>query len=164
MAAFVNRQLQNSDFGLAGLLQAAIDKSGINQGFSGGATAVNLSGGSGNFPFANNINDGAGGARSSASGASAKILQGNILQAIGSFIAPRSDTFRIRSYGDVINPLTNQVSSRVWAEAVYQRTPEPVYPSATSPADVNFWVPQEMERFGRRFHLVSFRWLTEDEV
>jgi hypothetical protein len=164
MAAFVNRELQNNNFGLAGLLQAAIDKSGINQGFASAATAVNLGGSSADFPSANNINDGDGGSRSSASGAAAKILQGNILQAIGSFISPRSDTFRIRSYGDVVNPLTNEVSVRVWAEAVYQRTPEPVYPSAALPADSNFWVPQEMERFGRRFHLVSFRWLSEDEL
>jgi hypothetical protein len=164
LADFVNRELQSNNLGLAGLLQAAIDKSTVNQGFSGSATAINLAGGSGNFPFANNISDGSGGARSSASGAAAKILQGNILQAIGSFIAPRSDTFRIRAYGDVINPLTNTVTSRIWAEAVYQRIAEPVYPAAVAPADSQFWVPQEMERFGRRFQLVSFRWLNEDDV
>ena len=162
LAEFVNRKLINNDFGLAGLLQAAIDKSGINSDFSG--SGVELVGNMASFPAADNIQSGDGSTRSAASSATAKILQGTILQAIGSFISPRSDTFRIRSYGEVISATPGGRDVKAWAEAVYQRVPEPVVPSAVSPADQNFWVPQEIDRFGRRFVLVSFRWLTEDEV
>lgn len=162
LAEFVNRRLSTDDFGLAGLLQAAIDRSGINSGFTGDAVSLNV--GMANFPHSGNIQSGDGSSRSAASGASAKILQGTILQAIGSFISPRSDTFRIRSYGEVISATPGGRNVKAWAEAVYQRVPEPVVPSADKPDDINFWVPEEINRFGRRFVLVSFRWLTEDEV
>ena len=159
LAEFVNRKLVSNDLGLAGLLQAAIDKSGINDDFASSTAIV-----TGDFPSQNNIETADGRNRSSASGATTKILQGAVLQAIGSFISPRSDTFRIRSYGEVISATPGGRDVKAWAEAVYQRVPEPAVPSTASPADQNFWVPQEIDRFGRRFMLVSFRWLTEDEV
>ncbi|TVP76004.1 MAG: hypothetical protein EA353_12825, partial [Puniceicoccaceae bacterium] len=165
MAAFVNRKLADNDFGLAGLLQAAIDKSGINVGFSGGQLDTDLNDPRGDFAFADNINDAENNSRSSASGASANIIQGNILQAIGSFIAPRSDTFRIRSYGESVDPVTGAVRAKVWVEAIYQRIPEPVNPvDRSSPALADFWLPEDISQFGRRFELISFRWLNEDEV
>ena len=61
----------------------------------------------------------------------------------------RSDTFTIRSYGDSVNPVTGDVI-RSWCEAVVQRTTEPL--DTAAPAD------------GRVFKVVSFRWLSDDEV
>lgn len=92
------------------------------------------------------------------------LIQPDLLAAIGPHIAARSDTFRIRSYGDVVNPSTNKVEARAWCEAVVQRLPEyldasdpPETPTANLTKDIN-------TSAGRRFKVVSFRWLTPDEV
>jgi hypothetical protein len=74
------------------------------------------------------------------------LTQADILQAIGPVISARSDTFTIRSYGDVEDPITGRVLSRVWCEALVQRTTEEV--------NVN----------ERRFELIAFRWLEPNEI
>ncbi|MGZ0654907.1 hypothetical protein ACWPKS_04800 [Coraliomargarita sp. W4R72] len=168
LASFVNRELSNDDFGLAGLLQAAIDKSDINSSFKQSGVEIDAgdlnSGSAGVFPQTSNIEDGEGNARSTATSATANLSQGDLLQAIGSFINVRSDTFRIRSYGDKRDPITNEIVAKVWCEAIVQRTPEPVYPDASNPSDAAYWEPVANDNFGRAFKVVSFRWLSEDEV
>lgn len=47
----------------------------------------------------------------------------DVLQVIGPVISARSDTFRIRSYGEAIDPAGKTVAS-AWCEAIVQRTPE----------------------------------------
>lgn len=72
-------------------------------------------------------------------------------------------TFRIRAYGDVQNPVTNLVESRAWCEAIVQRCPE-----YTDTADASSVLPGALtaanQTFGRRFTIVSFRWLSADEI
>lgn len=183
MAEYVNRRLSNDRFGLAGLLQAAIERSGINNiGFQNSAyriSATTLSSGMGagvgSFPAPDNILQYDGADRSSASGAAANINQADLLQVIGSFITPRSDTFIIRAYGDSRSTLNSSVLSRVWCELVVQRIPEPLIPAANDPADENFWLPEALAHgvgnsvdnpfgYARKFRIVSFRWLSEDEI
>lgn len=167
LSTFVNRSLSNDDLGLAGLLQAAIDKSGINSRFTQATIAVDntdLVGLTGDFPEPNNIRDGDGNARSTATSATANITQGDLLQVIGSFASVRSDTFRIRAYGDSQDSISGETISRAWCEAIVQRIPEPVSPSAINPGDVNYWEPQSGDKFGRKFKIIAFRWLSEDEV
>jgi hypothetical protein len=62
-------------------------------------------------------------------------------------LAVRSDTFRIRAYGDVVNPVDPaEVEAVAYCEAIVQRTVE------------------EMPGFGRRFVITHFRWLSPDEI
>lgn len=92
-------------------------------------------------------------------GAPACLSQADILQKLGPVLSARSDTFTIRSYGEC-RDATGKVTARAWAEAVVQRTPQALHPDAagldpdTTPAG----------RFGRRFDIISFRWLTSSEI
>lgn len=90
------------------------------------------------------------------------LSQENILSALGSVLTTRSDTFIIRTYGDAFNPVTNQVEARAYLEAVVQRVPTPVVPDPgeTSPA-VN---PDPNSLHGRKFEVISFRWLSPNEI
>ncbi len=93
------------------------------------------------------------------------LMQADILQAIGPVISARSDTFVIRAYGDVKDGLAtggNSITARAWCEAVVQRLPEYTDPSLqpeASPASDSI-----NDRFGRRFRILSFRWLSSDEL
>lgn len=167
LSAFINRSLTNDNFGLTGLLQAAIDKSGINSGFTQAIIEVDsgdLQGDTGDFPFPANILDGDGKARSTATTATANLTQGDLLQVIGSFASVRSDTFRIRSYGEALDPVTGKPNARAWCEAIVQRIPEPVNPGAANASDSAYWEPQTGDSLGRKFKIIHFRWLSADEV
>ncbi|MDQ8194367.1 hypothetical protein QEH59_08015 [Coraliomargarita sp. SDUM461004] len=80
------------------------------------------------------------------------LTQADVLTAIGPMLAPRSDTFTIRTRGDSIN-LKGQSEATAYLEATFQRTPKTVDSTAT-PTDSS----------DRRFILISIRWLSEDEV
>jgi hypothetical protein len=83
---------------------------------------------------------------------------------IGSFASVRSDTFRIRSYGEALHPVTGKPHARAWCEAIVQRIPEPVNPGAANPSDAAYWEPQTGDSLGRKFKIIHFRWLSADEV
>lgn len=93
-------------------------------------------------------------------GAPGFVTQGDILAMIGPALTARGDTFVIRTYGDSINPLTGETAGRAWLEAVVQRSTEPVEPLGTTGEDA--WQP--VTRPGRKFEIVTLRWLTEDEI
>ena len=78
------------------------------------------------------------------------LTQADILQAIGPVISARSDTFTIRSYGDVEDPVSGEVVSQVWCEATVQRTTREEN-SNTKPNQ-------------RVFEIVGFRWLSSEEI
>ena len=70
-----------------------------------------------------------------------------ILSALGPMLTVRSDTFRIRAYGDAVNPLDpTKVEAKAYCEAIVQRTPDP------------------LPGFGRRFVITYFRWLGPDDI
>ena len=88
-----------------------------------------------------------------ASGLVAEGLRGSGVEAedfeagISSWLAVRSDTFRVRAYGDSRNRAeAERVEAAAWCEAILQRTNEP------------------MPGHGRRFVVTSFRWLDADEI
>jgi len=88
-------------------------------------------------------------------------LLANALSASGSGVTPaelmaglapmltsRSDTFRIRAYGEAISPVDQTtVQAAAWCEAIVQRIPDPA--------------PNGL---GRRFVVIYFRWLGPDDV
>jgi hypothetical protein len=90
------------------------------------------------------------------------ITQGDLLQVIGSGLVARSDTFTIRAYGES-RDINGRVLAKAWCEAVVQRTPEPVSPDEVTGLNPRVVDGSELN-FGRRFEIVSFRWLHADEV
>ncbi|WP_308984172.1 hypothetical protein [Thalassobacterium sedimentorum] len=159
MADFVNRSLNGSDnesLQLRGALAAAIDNAGINAGLQKAYTeaeSLELA------PEWANSSAEAGWTNEQVPG---WLSQADLMSRIGNTMSARSDTFRIRSYGESAG-IGDSMPNRVWCEAIVQRVPEYVDASDvpnTSLADIN----NTNSEFGRRFEIVSFRWLTEEEI
>ncbi len=93
------------------------------------------------------------------------VTQADILQVIGPALAARSDTFRIRTYGEALDTEGN-VTGKAWCEAVVQRMPEYVDPEENAPVDRGAELSGSAvnQKFGRRFNIVSFRWLSPNEI
>ena len=162
MAEFVNRQLGSAgEMTSAGALQTAIDKSGLNAQASAAAgaslqiTAANTA----NLKLSNPealVGD-------SAQGAPGYLMQADILAVLGNTASVRSDTFRIRTYGEALDK-TGKIIARAYCEAVVQRNPEfldPLDKASQSPAALTSSINTG---FGRRFTVVSMRWLSKDEI
>jgi len=156
MSEFVNRRLTSDDLGQKGALQAAIDHTKVNEIMEANATAIATSDvatyGWKNSAAVNNTTTGAG--------SPGEISQGDLLSAIGSFTTVRSDTFRIRAFGDARDK-DDKVIARAWCEATVQRFPE--YVDQTDKPEVAA-TTEANKAFGRRFSVVAFRWLHPDEV
>ena len=92
------------------------------------------------------------------------LIQGDILTALAPVLFPRSDTFVIRTYGEAVNPATGATEGKAWCEATVQRIPEyfdPADDATVAPADLTSTLNQNL---GRRFKVVSFRWLTRSDI
>jgi hypothetical protein len=189
LANFINRMPYSSDsnFQKLGLLQAAIEKAGINNSF---ASAVTFNANDWNGEKGTITSSSSGNATdfqnsdvsiSTAAAAPTYLLQSDILQAIAPFISVRSDTFKIRSYGETNDPITGAINSKVWLEAIVQRMPTPVLTGATnsnvlpappipiiptpdSPPAANPYEPNDPQFMGRQFKIINVRWLSEDDV
>jgi len=164
MADFVNRRLSNDETSRRGALQAAIDKTGLNETFNS-AYPLNNEKSLGNYRHPDNIRDATRLEQtlkpsSKAWGAPGYLTQGDVLQVLAPALTVRSDSFVIRAYGESSTP-GGQVLARAWCEATVQRTPQPLDPDASglNPKD-----PGEAGDFGRRFIITGFRWLRPDEV
>lgn len=151
VADFVNRRLTNGPTGGEGALQAAL-------------RAASLDIGSG-------VEEGIPGT----------IRQGDILAGLGSSITARSDTFVVRAYGEALNSNGFKVEARAWCEAVIQRIPAPVDdngqllvianpdfpngdPSRTDDYILNPDASVGAKLYGREFRVISFRWLSKEEI
>ncbi|HSI09548.1 MAG TPA: hypothetical protein VK985_13250 [Rariglobus sp.] len=92
------------------------------------------------------------------------LLQSDVLSPLGPSLAARSDTFTIRTYGDVVNPATSVVESRAWCEAIVQRTPDYVIPRSSGGNAPDEAATGANLDFGRRYQIVSFRWLSPEDI
>ncbi|WPJ96293.1 hypothetical protein SH580_01075 [Coraliomargarita algicola] len=86
------------------------------------------------------------------------LTQADVLSRIGHALTARSDTFVIRAYGESLEKTSNNIQSRAWLEATVQRQPERI--SGTIQDTGN----GDNNDMGRRFKIVSLRWLNEDEI
>jgi hypothetical protein len=86
-----------------------------------------------------------------------------LLQALAPILQVRSDTFKIRTCGETLDA-NGKVIARAWCEAVVQRRADYLDTrdlSHLAPTDLT----QEINRrYGRRYHMVSFRWLSPGEI
>lgn len=163
LSDFVNRRLRNDDSGRKGAVQAAIDAAGLNSALEDEYPLDNGS----DLPDVSFLNI-ADSTRldqtllpaTTAWGIPGHLTQGDILQVLGSSLRARSDSFVIRSYGESRDS-DGSVLAKAWCEAVVQRFPDPVDPDQ---AGLNPVAGPARVEFGRRFRVVSFRWLAADEV
>jgi hypothetical protein len=184
MADFLNRRLApnaatNTDIYRAGALQAAIDNTILNSSIKTGnpVTGPWASAKMGPQPIAANMKDAsssAGSAWDSAVGMPGYLMQQDLVQCFSPTMTVRSDTFVIRVYGECRNPATGKIDSMSWGEAIVQRTPE--FMDQTDPgmttgatglgnatAIANLTSSTNIN-LGRRFKVVSFRWLNPNEI
>jgi type II secretory pathway pseudopilin PulG len=164
LADFVNRRLAENETGRMGALQAAIEKAGLNAGHVQ-AYPLDNHNSLPNYKHPDNLPDATRFEQtlkpdSKAWGAPSYLTQGDILQVIGPALSARSDSFVIRSYGDSLDA-DGKVQARAWCEATVQRIPQPLEPDASGLDSKYAGQPGD---FGRRFVIVSFRWLSPAEI
>lgn len=171
LGEFVNRRLGTDPFARSGVLQTAIDESGIND--AGKLSAQPVTPAKSHHitkkkapaeevtvPYENS--DAL--APSTIAGTPQWLMQADVLEAIGSQFSARSDTFTIRAYGESINPVTGLVDGRAWLEATVQRGTGFVDPSEHPALPLSSLKSKANQEFGRRFNIVAFRWLSPDEI
>ena len=164
LADFVNRRVGNDkEAALRGPLQAALDET-VNQKILGSAarTADYPAAAGFVFPEAATISKTLIGP--------AHVKQADILTPIGPRLTVRSDSFRIRAYGEARDK-NNNITAQAWCEATVQRTPDYLDPEDPSHAAENITgrsIPDLFrdvnKSFGRRFITTSFRWINPSEI
>jgi hypothetical protein len=164
LAEFVNRQLSSGELALAGAIQSALDQLSREPG-SPWETVRDLSTESvaeppGHPAQAYKFPEAAIG--HGAYGVPGWIRQADVLRPIAPILSARDDTFTIRAYGDA-RDRNGAVLSRAVCEAVVRRTREYLEPSEAAEL---LTIPRDpLNRlFGRRFRVVSFRWLADSEI
>ena len=161
MAEFVNRRLGDDETAQRGALQQAIDNAELNESLAATSNAGFQipPGAVATYKYANPD----AGTGSSYQGAPGYLSQADLLTVLGNAATPRSDTFTIRAYGEARDAGGKPVA-RATCEAVVQRVPEYVDPADRAevrPAELS---SESNKRFGRRFNIVSFRWLAPAEI
>ncbi len=166
LAHFINRSLHDTDSAcLSGLLQAVIDADTptFNRPSESAADVYTGSG----YVYPTTPAQNRSVALSRLTGLPGWLSQADILQALGPVISARSDTFCIRVYGEVRDPLdsspTTAPIARAWCEATVQRCPDYV-DSTNLPSDTPGNLSAANRNYGRRFRVVSLRWLTPNDI
>ncbi len=167
MSEFVNRQIRTaSGEPMAGALQTAIDEARINASFLTGS-AVEVRDADVADPATYGFPNPKASLGNPAAGAPGWLNQGDLMRVLEPGATVRGDTFVIRTCGEAFD-VDGKVVARAYAEAVVQRVPEYVNP-ADRPS-VNVWDPAvttgaaDNKRYGRRLNIVSFRWLSPQEI
>ncbi|WP_309384381.1 hypothetical protein [Cerasicoccus frondis] len=165
-ADFVNRKLIDEDddidnLGLQGALQAAIELADINAEVKSNAGSQPEH--ERNYVAPDHAFD------ESAAGIPGFLMQGDLLAPLAPILSVRSDTFIIRSYGETVDPYTHEIKAKAWCEAVVQRIPEYIESTAPDGTEQEPWIAPELlsnenQNFGRRFKILSFRWLQSNDV
>jgi hypothetical protein len=175
MSEFVNRRIgSDSELTRVGALQNAIDESELNETVFAGQVPVSEA-------DVANVNlygfkTPAAATGNPAAGAPGWLSQADLLKVLEPAATVRSDTFVIRTCGEATDSSGN-VLAKAYVEAVVQRIPEYVNPSDPASAKVPNpnapvivseaappLVAPENIAFGRRFVMVSFKWLSAEDI
>ncbi len=92
------------------------------------------------------------------------LTQAEVLEAIGHKLTTRSDSFIIRAHGQATHPFSGKIKSEAACEALVQRLPEFLDPNENSPEDTPETLSPVNQRFGRRFKIVSFKWIHPKQI
>ncbi len=165
-----------------GALQSALDRTDVNARFSSPGRTYNTSEltasdpslpGMSNQYLSNvalaNYPADADGKVARAYGSNGFLMQADILNVIGSFLSVRGDTFTVRCMGE-----SPKGDARAYCEVVIQRLPEyvrhiPAVSATSGPGDIPelHWgalTHPTNKSLGRRFRVVSFRWIAPSEL
>lgn len=167
LSDFINRRITNDADANQGAIQEAIEQANINGDQTSGIRSQtsegtpNYSNYPDVFPFADPVSLGD---RNNATGVPLEINQANVLLPLAPRLGARSDTFRVRAYGEVRNSDESRILSRATCEAVIQRLPEYMDSNTNEPWAESDELSDLNQKFGRRFKIVQFRWLAPDEI
>jgi hypothetical protein len=168
LAEFVNRQLSSGDLALAGAVQSALNTLAKTSTTNPFAVIEAVSGpdarATSSPPLAEfaEYRFPAAAEGYSAYGLPGWTRQADILRPLAPVLSARDDTFTIRAHGDA-RDATGQIVSRAVCEAVVRRTRDYVDPADA--ADLaGFPTSAVNKSFGRRFVILSFRWLAPSEI
>lgn len=163
-----------------GAIQAAIDRTDVNARFSTATrsyTTAQLTASDPSLPgmanayLANanlaNFPEDSSGKTARAYGSNGFLMQADVLNVIGSFLTVRGDTLTVRCMGE-----SARGDSRAYCEITVQRLPDYVRHRETATATVgdfpdtnwNTLTHLTNKSLGRRFRIVSFRWLSPSEI
>lgn len=152
LAAFINRKpsADNQEHQLQGILSAAIEKAkiGSSDAINNNLRTADQASSKWRKVTASNLQYDAAAEGYMTEGLPGWLTSADILARLGSVLTSRGDTFLVRAYGEYG---TKNNLSKAWCEAVVQRLPEPVEKN-------------QMNKFGRRYIIVGFRWLAPDEI
>jgi len=160
LAEFVNRDPSDTsgpDWS-AGILQRAIDAVGLNENLPQSGSATSKAAGVGDLQLANAN----AGPELTGAGAAGYLLQGDILNSVGPFMSNRSNTFKIRAYGESLGINGDQVAS-AYVEAIVQQVVDYCDP-LDSPEEIKGQLTPVNRTFGRKFRIVSIRWINEEDA
>ena len=95
------------------------------------------------------------------------VRQADILRPLAPLISARDDTFTIRCYGDSrAKDQPSQIVARAWCEITVRRQSTYMDPrdASTVPPNPTALQQEVNKKFGRRYQVISFRWLAPSEV
>jgi hypothetical protein len=165
LAEFVNRQLSSGDLALAGTIQAALNalakSSSVNpyavlESGSKPSVANPLPAGSAQYQFPEAA------VGYNAYGLPGWTRQADVLRPIAPILSARDDTFTVRAYGDA-RDASGKITARATCEATVRRSREYVDPS-DAPEITTLPKTAANLGFGRRYQIISFRWLNDAEI
>ncbi len=159
-ADFVNRDpaSSNPSHQRKGAIQAALDRVTNTTAaipISVGLPAANPKGSAFSAPV-----DG----ENQAVGHAGYLLQGDVLQSLAPILQVRSDYFRIRTSGQALAANGTTVLATAYCEAFVQRLPDYADPADKPEIATTALSSKVNQDFGRRFQIVSFRWLSPIEI
>ncbi|MGE9290518.1 MAG: hypothetical protein ACQKBT_05990 [Puniceicoccales bacterium] len=161
MADFLNRSPDSTELqeSIVGPLQAAIDNSNINEDLTGSLTVTSdeyLNDTTTYESFDDYSTEAMEGAL--LHGIPGFLTQGDLVERMGISLQARSDTFVIRAYGDSSDFISNDQPTVAVCEAIVQRTAIPIESQSGNPYE-----PADTET-GRLFKVVSFKWLSPENI
>ena len=189
MADFLNRRLAGTtDENTMGALQNAIENNTTNINQKTRALGLTPTSVTSINAAIRTASDGANNTvsfvpKNTAVGMPGDLMQQDLVQAFSPVMTARSDTFVIRCYGETDNPKSldafgyPKAQARAWGEAVVQRVPEYLDQTDANLYSTNPPALQALgdgtpvgnvdlvnAALGRRFKIVSFRWLNESDL